>query len=436
MAGLLDILNRNPGLLSALPRDNLTPALAQARTLLATPAPVAAPEMADAGDEAMFARAPNGTPANQFLGGQLLGQPVRRGRVSGLRVLDSFLFGDDTIASAIDKDRARLTGEANKPALDAQRQATLATITDPTERALFLQAPDVWAENAGYRLRPRTLAPGSVERVNGATVGSAPVVEKFDDRFGVYDPSNPTAGATYTDQRGATRAEDTANARLQLDADLGDRNLDLKSQEIDQRGRQFDQTFGLDQAKFEQSQSHLPDAVRKDNERDYTQITDRASTMARLDQSIKAIDTGLIDLDPARRAETWIRNNTNTSDPQSRAQAELRRTVETLRNNILNDATGPQTDGDSLRALNQIIAGWGDEQVVRQGLDEYRQIQQRKSATQQALIEQRTAQYPQARSGVPVTTGTVARPTSEAEFRALPSGTIFEAPDGTRRRKP
>lgn len=403
MAGLLDILNRNPGLLSALPRNTLAPALDQAKAVLAMPAPV----MADAADEAMFAKAPNGTPENQRLGATLLGQPAAapaRGRVSGLRVLDSFLFGDDTIAGAIDKDRARLMGEARRPELEAQKAATLASITDPTERALFLQAPDVWAENAGYRLRPRTLAPGSVERVNGTTVGGAPVTEKFDDRFGYFDPTNPSAGATYTDPRGATRAEETAAQRLEFDKDYGTQKLDIDRDTLAQRDSQFQQTFNLDKAKFEEAQAHLPDAVRKDNEKDYSQIMDRTSVLSRIDNSIAAIDSGLINLDPSRRAETWVRNNTNTSDPQSRAQAELRRTVETLRNSILSDAAGPQTDGDALRALDQILNGWGDEKVVREGLDQYRQIQQRKTETQKALIEQRASQYPRARASVPATT--------------------------------
>lgn len=176
--------------------------------------------LADAADEAMFAAAPNGYV--ERAGGQyapqglLSSQPARpspqdppkRDRVSGWRVFDRVL-GGQTVSEGLDAERARMAAEAQRPLLEAQKAETLASITDPTERALFMQAPDVWAENAGHRLRPRTLAPGSVERVNGKTVGAAPIIERVDDRFGIVDPLNPASGAQYTDPRGATFAEET-----------------------------------------------------------------------------------------------------------------------------------------------------------------------------------------------------------------------------------
>lgn len=211
MAGLL----RAPGPTSGLLRMELAKAAAKAAKGSRTPG-----LLADAADEAMFAAAPNGYV--EQAGGQyapqglLSSQPARpspqdppkRDRVSGWRVFDRVL-GGQTVSEGLDAERARMAAEAQRPLLEAQKAETLASITDPTERALFMQAPDVWAENAGHRLRPRTLAPGSVERVNGKTVGAAPIIERVDDRFGIVDPLNPASGAQYTDPRGATFAEET-----------------------------------------------------------------------------------------------------------------------------------------------------------------------------------------------------------------------------------
>jgi hypothetical protein len=58
--------------------------------------------------------------------------------------------------------------------------------------------------------RPVTTASGSITSYGpgeGARRVAAPVVERFDDRFGSFDPLNPQAGAQYTAPRGPTESE-------------------------------------------------------------------------------------------------------------------------------------------------------------------------------------------------------------------------------------
>lgn len=140
----------------------------------------------------------------------------------------------------VHQTRERRRAEAVRPQMEAQRQQILGTIQDPRERALFMTDPSAWAENVGYQFRPRTLAPGSVERLGGETVGAAPVVDRFDDRFGVFDPMDQTGDARYTTPRGPTFDEVTGREKAQADAALAAQRL-----EVDRYRADVDAEVGL-----------------------------------------------------------------------------------------------------------------------------------------------------------------------------------------------
>lgn len=373
------------------------------------------PMMADAGDEAFLRRYQEqgfeGQPFNQPAVQQVMPDtaitdPVttpQRGRVNPLNVLGRVLA--PRTFEALDTERTRLQAEAMRPQNNARINAVLSRIEDPREAALFLGlGGEDWQKNVGQQYAPQIGSPGSVQFIAGRAVAGAP--QQYDsgnDRRSF----NPATGVdSYVGTRGPTYAESNAAERNRIDA-IGAGQNTVGRYRIDANGSvvfESPDDFTLNQgdtrysngqqvAQADRAPRPVPDAVRRDNERDEQQISDRASTIARIDNAIGLIDQGMINLDPASRASAWIRNNTGNSSPQSAAQAELRRTVETLRNQILNDATGPQTDGDSLRALNQVLSGWGDEAVVRAGLSAYRDIQARKTATQQAIMNNRMAQY-------------------------------------------
>lgn len=353
----------------------------------------------------------------------------QRGAPSPLGNAFRFLVGGQEGLAA---DRAARIAEANAPAMAEQQQRLRDLVAQMAPQAQLAYAlnPEKFGESLSEQFRPQVIGKGGVQSVIGENrTVSAPGFEQRGKTLYREDPIN---GVEAVLDIAPTYGEETAQGRLALDADLGNRRINLDEQKLNQDDRQFDARLGLDREKFDRENSQLPDSVRKDNEKDFTAINDRASTISRVEGVIASIDSGLLDLDPQARASAWVRNNTNNSSPQSRAQAEARRTVESLRNQILNDATGPQTDGDSLRALNQILNGWGDEKVVREGLDEYLAIQRRKSETQAQLIQQRSRRNP---SATPTVTSISApiRVTSVAQARALPSGTRFIDPNGVER---
>lgn len=283
------------------------------------------------------------------------------------------------------------------PVVQSRRLEGLTGDLPLEQRLATMLNPEKAGEAFATQFRDDTLAPGSIRTRGGQTVAAAPTTQRFDDRYGTYDPA--TGQTTYSQPRGMTDAEriQQQNADTQeYAARTGRISAERPQVTTISPGQEFYGVGPQGQVSplgWSTQDRPIPDSVRRDNERDEMAISDRAAVIGRIDNAIGLIQNGMISLDPLSRASAWVRNNTGSSSPQSQALAELRRTVETQRNQILNDATGPQTDGDSLRALNQIIAGWGDEKVVMQGLAAYREIQLRKSATQAQIMQNRMAQF-------------------------------------------
>lgn len=341
----------------------------------------------------------------------------QRGRVNGLRVAFDALLGNGDPFESLDRERARLEAEARAPQerMMMEREAQIAQEMGGGPAWLAWRGNrEELAGNVGKQFAPQTLAEGSASVTPGMTnrppilnerravvgdrvvgmggPGQSPrelltVEPSFEDRtrrMGVDldrdEFENPVlpANSTWVGPDGRPRAQGYIAPDVTTLAPGGEAII------TDPAGNVSNRVGST-------APRPIPDAIRQANERDEMQISDRESTTARIENVIGLIDNGMLNLGPADRASAWLRNSTNNSSPQSRALVEARRTVETLRNNILNDATGPQTDGDSLRALNQIIDGWGDERVVRDGLANYVAIQRRKTETQRRIMDGRLA---------------------------------------------
>lgn len=196
MAGLLGAQSPLAGLLAMIPANN-------------------APVMADAADEAMFARNPNG----------LMATP-QRARVNPLRVFDRVL-GGQTISQGLDAERARLTAEANAPALAEQKQRLADMVAqlppeiqlawaanqEETGKALASNA-EAWTLGAGGQR-------GGLVDGKQAVIASAPTYSTVNDTIYANDRgvSTPTAVAApgydditqrYNAATGRMNAETTA----------------------------------------------------------------------------------------------------------------------------------------------------------------------------------------------------------------------------------
>jgi len=254
-------------------------------------------------------------------------QTPERAAVNPLRVALRTIFSGEDPFSALDAERARLEAEAMRPQMAAQREQVLSTITDPRERALFMTDPGAWAENVGYQFRPRTLAPGSVERLGGQTVGAAPIVERFDDRFGVFDPLDPRGDARYTTPRGPTFDEVTGREKAQADAALAAQRL-----EVDRYRADVDAEVGLGGLGLKREELDLKrDEINREREQATAAEAAQASAAA---ETARGMETTISRaLESINGAGAW--NHLNPLARQSRAN--LTEHIVSLQGNITFD---------------------------------------------------------------------------------------------------
>ena len=92
---------------------------------------------------------------------------------------------------------------------------------------------------------------------------------------------------------------------------------------------------------------------------------------------ISQIDSGSLKLGPVRNIGSEARNFAGMSNEESRNYASFRSTLEKIRNDSLRLNKGVQTEGDSVRAWNELIKSANDPQVVKQRLQEIQKINER-----------------------------------------------------------
>jgi len=123
---------------------------------------------------------------------------------------------------------ARVQDGFRKRAAEAQKQAEMANLKalagelygdDPEAQLLFAADPESFVKARAERLKPLTLSGGQtfIDPAMGRRF-TAPLYEKFDDRFGGMDPNTGRAfftearGPTFQEQTGRQNADETARS--------------------------------------------------------------------------------------------------------------------------------------------------------------------------------------------------------------------------------
>jgi len=106
-----------------------------------------------------------------------------------------------------------------------------------------------------------------------------------------------------------------------------------------------------------------------------TIVTNSKNMISSLDNHIAKIGTKDLPLGPLDVAGYKLRNSTDNSTPQSIAYADMMRDVDTAVNNIQIAAKGTQTEGDAIRARNQILNNPYDEANVKEALTKLAEAQ-------------------------------------------------------------
>lgn len=106
-------------------------------------------------------------------------------------------------------------------------------------------------------------------------------------------------------------------------------------------------------------------------------LSTASNTNADLGAIKTQVETGKLDLGLYQNVASQVRNYAGYSNENSKAFASFKATLEKLRNDSLRLNKGVQTEGDAVRAWNELMASINDPEVVKQRLGEIMAINER-----------------------------------------------------------
>lgn len=136
-------------------------------------------------------------------------------------------------------------------------------------------------------------------------------------------------------------------------------------------------------------QKQIPFGIQNAEKEDLDSINSSNTINGELGRFSNQIGTGALYLGPAANLASRTRNMLGTSNEQSRNFASFQATLEKLRNESLRLNKGVQTEGDSQRAWNELIANINDPKVVQQRIAEIQRLNDMASNFKRNMIMQR-----------------------------------------------
>lgn len=121
----------------------------------------------------------------------------------------------------------------------------------------------------------------------------------------------------------------------------------------------------------------IPPAALKMQQEELDAIGTAASINQDLDAVSKKIEAGSLQLGPAKNLVGTAQNYLGMSTESSRNLATFKATLEKLRNDSLRLNRGVQTEGDAVRAWNELMTNINDPALVKQRLSEVQNINNR-----------------------------------------------------------
>jgi len=98
------------------------------------------------------------------------------------------------------------------------------------------------------------------------------------------------------------------------------------------------------------------------------------------------VDAGTLDVGPIKNIISEVRNFAGQSTPESLAYANLDAALEKIRNDSLRLNKGVQTEGDAVRAMNEVIKNKNDPKLLQSSLDKLNAINDRAAELQKIQI--------------------------------------------------
>jgi hypothetical protein len=162
------------------------------------------------------------------------------------------------------------------------------------------------------------------------------------------------------------------------------------------------------------------------DERDLVQTSENINS--NIDKWVGWLDSGKLPLGMLSNPMNAAKNYAGFSDEGSRNYQSFRAGLEKMRNDSLRLNKGVQTEGDAVRAWNELLANINDEGVVKQRLAEIRQLNERARLLHQSNVEMAYQNYGRDPSGQ----GSGPAPRPAAASQKAKEGDIVENDKGVR----
>lgn len=147
------------------------------------------------------------------------------------------------------------------------------------------------------------------------------------------------------------------------------------------------------QAKNAPQAKPMPAAALKLQNEELDAIGTASTINSQLDKAVGQIDSGALKLGPMANIVNAGRNMAGMSDPESRNYASFKATLEKLRNDSLRLNKGVQTEGDAIRAWNEVLSNINDPKLVRQRLSEVSALNKRAVELRKLNVDNIRANY-------------------------------------------
>lgn len=151
------------------------------------------------------------------------------------------------------------------------------------------------------------------------------------------------------------------------------------------------QALGMQPYSMRQGAGSLPVAMQKAEDSDLEAVDLARNIASDINAQRSALQDGAFKVDPASKASYWLGGAVGMGGPETAAYNSFRATLEKMRNDSLRLNKGVQTEGDAVRAWNEVFTAMGsnDMGTVSNRLQEIEQINQRAAAEAQRRIDVR-----------------------------------------------
>lgn len=270
-----------------------------------------------------------------------------------------------------------------------------------------------------------------------ATTATSPQVQKLATQY-AKSYANGTIDAETADKRIAdlAKAEETYTYRADQAAQRqaeNDRSFELR--QMLAKGQltqdEFNRQMALDR-QAQKNQKVLPPAALKMESENITAAYESAQLANQVDQQMKSIISSGLQFSPAKNAMLATKSAMGSTDPEVLAYNDFQQFKTKLVNDTLRLNKGTQTEGDAIRAGNELTNARSTQDVIR-SLQKIRNINAQAVAMQNQIVTSRRKTggltedkgYTAAEQ-VPVPAfENVFFSDKDPAFKALPKGTVF-----------